>query len=82
MSTFWEGYKDPKYDMCMVIKAMRNNFIKKKNLVSLSLSLPFCMGMFLGKTLQRPSLILENPRKDMNNMSCCHDITEILLKAA
>ena len=36
----------------------------------------------LGKTLQSPSLVLEKPRKDMNNVNCCRDMTEILLKAA
>ena len=35
----------------------------------------------LGKTLQSPSLVLVKPRKDMNNVSCRRDITEILLKA-
>ena len=41
-----------------------------------------CVGMYLGKTLQSPSLVLVKPRKDMNNMSCRRDMTEILLKAA
>ena len=38
--------------------------------------------MSLGKTLQSPSLILVKARKDMNNVSCRRDMTEILLKAA
>ena len=42
----------------------------------------FFMGVSLGKTLQSPSLVLVKPRKDMNNVSFCHDVTEILLKAA
>ena len=44
--------------------------------------LGFFVGVSLGKTLQSPSLVLVKPRKDMNNVSCCRDITEILLKAA
>ena len=40
------------------------------------------VGMSLGKTLQSPSLVLVKPRKDMNNVSCHCDMTEILLKAA
>ena len=40
------------------------------------------VGVSLGKTLQSPSLVLVKPRKDMNNVSCCSDMTEILLKAA
>ena len=35
----------------------------------------------LGKTLQSPNLVLVEPRKDMNNVSWCHDMTEILLQA-
>ena len=42
----------------------------------------FFVGVSLGKTLQSSSLVLGKPRKDMNNMSCHHDMTEILLKAA
>ena len=40
------------------------------------------VGVSLGKTLQSPSLVLVKPRKDMNNVSCRRDMTEILLKAA
>ena len=43
--------------------------------------LGFFMGVSLGKTLQIPSTVLVKPRKDVNNMSFCHDMTEILLKA-
>ena len=32
--------------------------------------------------LQSPSLVLVKPRKDMNNVSCRRDMTEIVLKAA
>ena len=42
----------------------------------------FFVGISLGKTLQSPSLVLMKPRKDMNNVSCRRDISEILLKAA
>ena len=42
----------------------------------------FLVGVSLGKTLQSPSLKLEKPRIDMNKVSCHHDMTEILLKAA
>ena len=40
----------------------------------------FFVGVSLGKTLQSPSLILKKLRKGMNNVSCHHDMTEILLK--
>ena len=39
-------------------------------------------GSFLGQDTSEPSLVLVKPRKDMNNVSCCRDMTEILLKAA
>ena len=39
------------------------------------------VGLSLGKTLQSPNLVMVKPRKDMNNVSCRHDMTEILLKA-
>ena len=42
----------------------------------------FFVGVYLGKILQSPSLVLVKPRKDMNNVSCCSDMTEILLKMA
>ena len=42
----------------------------------------FFVGVSLGKTLQSPSLVLLKPRKDMNNVRCRRDMTEILLKAA
>ena len=42
----------------------------------------FFVGVSLGKTLQSPSLVLGKPKKDMNNVSCSCDMTEILLKAA
>ena len=32
--------------------------------------------------LQSPSLVLVKPKKDMNNVSCRRDMTEIVLKAA
>ena len=44
--------------------------------------LGFFMGVSLGKTLQSPSLVLVKPRKDMNNVNCRRDMTEILLKVA
>ena len=34
------------------------------------------------KTLQSPSLVLVKTRKEMNNVSCRRDMSEILLKAA
>ena len=40
------------------------------------------VGVSLGTTLQSPSLALVKHRKDMNNVSCRRDMTEILLKAA
>ena len=40
----------------------------------------FFMGVSLGKTLQSPSVV--KFRKDMNNVICHQDVTEILLKAA
>ena len=42
----------------------------------------FLTGLSLGKTLQRLSQVLVKPREDTNDVSCCHDMTEILLKAA
>ena len=42
----------------------------------------FFVGVSLGKTLQSPSLVLVKLRKDMNNVSCHRDMTEILLNAA
>ena len=39
------------------------------------------VGVSLGKTIQSLSLVLEKPRKDMNNVSFHRDMTEILLKA-
>ena len=39
------------------------------------------MRVTLGKTLQSPSLLLVKPRKEMNNVSCRRDMTEILWKA-
>ena len=39
-------------------------------------------GFFLGQDTSDPSLVLVKPRKDMNNVSCRHDMTEILLKVA
>ena len=38
--------------------------------------------VYLRKTLQSPSLVLAKPWKDINNLSCRHDMTEILLKTA
>ena len=38
--------------------------------------------MSFGKILHRPSLEVVKPRKDMNNVSCSHDLTEIILKMA
>ena len=37
---------------------------------------------YLGQDTSEPSLVLVKPRKDMNNVSCHRDMTEILLKAA
>ena len=39
----------------------------------------FFVRVSLSKTLQSPRLALVKPRKDMNNVSCCLDMTEILL---
>ena len=41
----------------------------------------FC-GSVLGQDTSEPSLVLVKPRKDMNNVSCRHDLTEIMLKGA
>ena len=37
-------------------------------------------GVSLGKTLQSPSLVLVQPRKDINNVSRRRDMTDILFK--
>ena len=39
----------------------------------------FFVRVSLGKTIQRPRIALVKPRKDMNNVSCRRDMTEILL---
>ena len=41
----------------------------------------FCGGV-LGQDTSEFSLVLVKPRKDMNNVICRRDITEILFKAA
>ena len=43
---------------------------------------PIFVGVSLGNTLQSPSLVPVKPRKDMNNVNCGRDMTEILLKVA
>ena len=45
-------------------------------------SFGFFCGSVLGQDTSEPSLVLVKPRKDMNNVSCHRDMTEILLKAA
>ena len=42
----------------------------------------FFRGSVLGQDTSEPSLVLVEHRKDMNNVSCRRDMTEILLKAA
>ena len=42
----------------------------------------FFVGVSLGKALLSPSLVLAKSRKDMNNVNCRRDMTEILLKVA
>ena len=42
----------------------------------------FFRGSVLGQDTSEPSLVLFKPRKDMNNVSCRRDMTEIMLKAA
>ena len=42
----------------------------------------FFVGVSLDKTLQSISQVLVKPRKDMNNVNCRRDMTELLLKAA
>ena len=42
----------------------------------------FFHGSVLGQDTSDPSLVLVKPRKDMNNVSCRRDMTEILLKVA
>ena len=42
----------------------------------------FFVGVSLCQTLQSPNPVLVKSRKDMNNVSCRRDMTEILLKAA
>ena len=49
---------------------------------SRSVSSGFFVGVPLGETTQSPSLVLGKPRRDMNNVSCHRDTTEILLKVA
>ena len=42
----------------------------------------FFVGVTVCKTLHIPSLVLVKVRKDMNNVSCCCDMTKILLTAS
>ena len=42
----------------------------------------FPHGSALVQDTSDPSLVLVKPWKDMNNVNCCHDMNEILLKAA
>ena len=42
----------------------------------------FFRGSVLGQDTSEPSLVLVKPRKDINNVICRPDMTEILLKAA
>ena len=42
----------------------------------------FFRGSVLGQDTSEPSLVLVKPRKDMNNVSCRRDMTEVLLKVA
>ena len=42
----------------------------------------FFVEASLSKTLQSRSLVQVKPRKNMNNVRCHHDMTEIFLKAA
>ena len=44
--------------------------------------LGFYKGVSLGKTLQSLNLVLVKPRKDINSVSCCHNMTEIMLIVA
>ena len=41
----------------------------------------FFVVVSLVKALKSPSLVLVKPRKDLNNVNCRRDMTEILLKA-
>ena len=45
-------------------------------------SFGFFVRVSLGKTLQSPSLVLVKPRKEMNNVCCRRDSTEIPSKVA
>ena len=40
----------------------------------------FFHGSVLGQDTSEPGLVLVKPRKDMNNVSCHRDMTEILMK--
>ena len=42
----------------------------------------FSRGSVLGQDTSDPSLVLVKPRKDMNNVICRRDMTELLSKAA
>ena len=63
---------------CSVVECLRHNLGALDS--NHTGSSTFFMGMSLGKTLQSPSLVLVKPRKDMNNVSRQHDMTEIMLK--
>ena len=42
----------------------------------------FFVRVSLGKIFQNRSLVLVKQRKDINNVSCCRNMTRIVLKAA
>ena len=53
-----------------------------RNPVVLGSSRTGTFGVSLGKTLRSPCLVLVKSRKYMNNVTCHHDMTGILLTAA
>ena len=69
-------------------RVLRGSVVKclTRNIVVLGSSRTESTGFFVevsaGKALQSPSLLLVKPRKDMNNVGCRTDITEMVLKAA
>ena len=67
-----------------VVKCLTRNpgVLDSSRTVSSGFFFFFFRGSVLGQDTSKPSLVLVKPGKDMNNVSCRRDITEILLKAA
>ena len=62
---------------CLVVKCLTHN---PGDLDSSHTGSVWFMEFSLTMTIQSPGLVLVKPSKDMNNVSCHRDMTEILFK--